>query len=85
MQILDFEQQLMDKMDANVAHASDDELFANGYLRGHISLAVAQCEAEGLDDLEQLKSRINASLKQAEQELTPQDRVVVAHFWQQLQ
>ncbi len=27
-----------------VDHASDDELFASGYLRGHLTLAVAELE-----------------------------------------
>lgn len=45
--ILELEEALLESIDATVATASDDELFAGGYLRGHISLAAADCELEG--------------------------------------
>ena len=47
MTIHDFEHKLLGLIDAMVATASEDELFAGGYLRGHISLAVARAELEG--------------------------------------
>ena len=42
MTIHDFEHKLLGLIDSMVATATDDELFAGGYLRGHISLAVAR-------------------------------------------
>ena len=47
MNIFEFEQQLLAQIDALVTNGSEDELFASGYLRGHISLAVANCEMHG--------------------------------------
>ncbi|MDI5349476.1 YfcL family protein, partial [Salmonella enterica subsp. enterica serovar Kentucky] len=32
-------------IDDMVEHASDDELFASGYLRGHLTLAIAELES----------------------------------------
>ena len=83
--ITEFEEKLLDKIDAAVETASDDELFAGGYLRGHISLSAAACEAEGEDGAEALKTRIAQSLEDARNELSPADRVVVAQLWQKLQ
>ncbi|MDN6652128.1 MAG: YfcL family protein, partial [Enterobacterales bacterium] len=45
--IADFETRILALIDDMVEHASDDELFAGGYLRGHLTLAVAELEAEG--------------------------------------
>ena len=39
--IIEFEEKLLEVIDARIENASDDELFAGGYLRGHISLSVA--------------------------------------------
>ncbi len=39
--IADFEARILAQIDEMVEHASDDELFAGGYLRGHLTLAVA--------------------------------------------
>ena len=35
--IIEFEEILLELIDTRIATASDDELFAGGYLRGHIS------------------------------------------------
>ncbi|WED23303.1 YfcL family protein [Vibrio sp. JC009] len=82
--ILDFEEKLLELIDSSVESASEDELFAGGYLRGHISLSAAACESEGIDDLETFKARIEASIEEAKSELSPADRVVVNDMWQQL-
>ncbi|NMV42294.1 YfcL family protein, partial [Vibrio parahaemolyticus] len=37
--IIEFEEKLLELIDARIETASDDELFAGGYLRGHISLS----------------------------------------------
>ena len=83
--ITEFEEKLLDKIDAAVETASDDELFAGGYLRGHISLSAAACEAEGVDDVDALKKRIAQSLEDARSELSPSDRTVVSELWEKLQ
>jgi elongation factor P hydroxylase len=45
--IAEFESRILALIDDMVDHASDDELFASGYLRGHLTLAVAELEGEG--------------------------------------
>ena len=45
--IAEFESRILALIDDMVEHASDDELFASGYLRGHLTLAVAELEAGG--------------------------------------
>ncbi|NMR77891.1 YfcL family protein [Vibrio alginolyticus] len=83
--IIEFEEKLLELIDARIENASDDELFAGGYLRGHISLSAASCEEGGINDVEELKSRIANSLEEARAELTPADRVIVSDLWQELQ
>ncbi|MDC0611027.1 YfcL family protein [Vibrio sp.] len=83
--IIEYEEKLLELIDARIESASDDELFAGGYLRGHISLSAAACEDEGINDIDILNQRIEASLNDARSELTPADRVVVAELWQELQ
>ncbi|MFB9134876.1 YfcL family protein [Vibrio sp. AK197] len=82
--IIEFEEQLLELIDQRIASASDDELFAGGYLRGHISLSAAACEEAGETDIQVLKSRIEASLDEARSELSPADRTIVNDLWQQL-
>ncbi|MGY5822654.1 YfcL family protein [Vibrio chemaguriensis] len=83
--IIEFEEKLLELIDARIETASDDELFAGGYLRGHISLSAASCEEEGISDITELKSRIESSLEDARTELSPADRVIVGDLWQELQ
>lgn len=74
--------------DALVPVASDDELFASGYLRGHFDLAVGtlQVAAEPFSKVEVI-AQVNTSLAQAiaNGELTEQDQQHVAAIWQRLQ
>ncbi|UUM29826.1 YfcL family protein [Vibrio japonicus] len=79
--IIEFEEKLLELIDARISTASDDELFAGGYLRGHISLSAASCEEEGLNDIDELKTRIQSSLDQARSELSPADRTIVNDLW----
>ncbi|CAH6783757.1 PF08891 family protein YfcL [Vibrio chagasii] len=83
--IIEFEEKLLEVIDARIENASDDELFAGGYLRGHISLSVASCEEEGIEDLAEVKARIEKSLDDARSELTPADRTIVNDLWVELQ
>ncbi|WP_159653573.1 YfcL family protein [Vibrio atypicus] len=82
--IIEFEEKLIELIDVRISSASDDELFAGGYLRGHISLSAAACEEEGINDVDVLKQRIEASLEAARSELTPADRTIVNDLWQEL-
>ena len=79
MTIHDFEHKLLGLIDAMVATASEDELFAGGYLRGHISLAVARAELEGKTLVRDVKSYVLRSLNEAilQGELSEQDEVLV--------
>jgi hypothetical protein len=54
------------------------------YLRGHISLAAASCEDEGITELAELKTRFETSLDHARSELEPADRVIVQQLWERL-
>ncbi|MBV7298598.1 YfcL family protein [Enterovibrio paralichthyis] len=83
--IQDYEEKILDLIDAMVTTASDDELFASGYLRGHISLAAADCEQEGIDEVNALKQRVAQSLKDNANELNPADQVLVGNLWTSLQ
>ncbi len=82
--IIEFEEKILELIDARIQTATDDELFAGGYLRGHISLSAADCEEEGIDDLDVLKQRIEKSLDDNRSELTPADRVIVNDLWVEL-
>lgn len=82
--IIEFEEKLLDSIDARIESASDDELFAGGYLRGHISLSAATCEEQGINDLEQLKALIEQSLQEARSELSPADQAIVYALWREL-
>lgn len=82
--IIEFEEKLLELIDARIESASDDELFAGGYLRGHISLSAATCEEQGINDVEQLKALIQQSLDDARSELTPADRTIVNDLWLEL-
>ena len=83
--IIEFEEKLLEVIDARIENASDDELFAGGYLRGHISLSVAACEEEGIEDIAEVKVRLEKSLEDARAELTPADRTIVNDLWVELQ
>lgn len=81
-----FELRVLALIDEMVEHGSDDELFAGGYLRGHLTLAVADAEADGVSSLSELAQRVNASLDAAiaKGELSPPDQMLVRNLWQQL-
>lgn len=87
MTIHDFEHKLLGLIDAMVATASEDELFAGSYLRGHISLAVARAELEGKTLVRDVKSYVLRSLNEAilQGELSEQDEVLVQEMWKRLQ
>ena len=83
--IQQYEEKLLNLIDTMVETASDDELFAGGYLRGHISLSAANCEMNGISSIEAMNIAVETSLAEAQSELTPADQLVVKAMWEQLQ
>ncbi|MBU2428600.1 MAG: YfcL family protein [Gammaproteobacteria bacterium] len=74
--------------DQSVATASDDQLFAAGYLRGHIDLTVGTLQLQELPfTVDALQRQIEQSLQQAIDagELNAADQLLVFDIWQQLQ
>lgn len=84
--IADFETRILALIDDMVEHASDDELFAGGYLRGHLTLAVAELEAEGEHTSAALNDAVQHSLDKAIKagELSPPDQILVNNMWESL-
>ncbi len=65
--IAEFESRILALIDNMVDHASDDELFAGGYLRGHLTLAVAELEGEGEHSADAVHSRVSQSTGESHQ------------------
>lgn len=84
--IAEFESHILALIDEMVEHASDDELFASGYLRGHLTLAVAELELAETNDAQALYDQVSSSLEKAIQagELSPRDQVLVLGMWDTL-
>jgi hypothetical protein len=84
--IVEFESRILALIDDMVDHASDDELFAGGYLRGHLTLAVAEIEQTGEHTPEALQLQVTNSLQKAiaAGELSPRDQVLVVGMWDNL-
>ncbi|CAK6490815.1 hypothetical protein PANNVG_01045 [Pantoea sp. Nvir] len=84
--IAEFEARILALIDDMVDHASDDELFASGYLRGHLTLAVAEIEQSGEHTPEALQIQVANSLQNAiaAGELSPRDQVLVVGMWDNL-
>ncbi len=80
--------QMSDYFDNSVAHLSDDELFASGYLRGHVDLAVGQLQlTEQAFSANDIHAAVDASLAVAIQngELNHSDELLVQSIWQKIQ
>ncbi|MBT0726719.1 YfcL family protein [Rosenbergiella australiborealis] len=84
--ITDIEQHILDSIDKTVEHGSEDELFAGGYLRGHLTLAVAELEQIQDAEPQALKLQVEQSLSQAIKagELSPPDQTLVTQLWEDL-
>ncbi len=79
---------MADYFDQSVATASDDQLFAAGYLRGHIDLAVGTLQLQEQPfSVDTLQQQVMQSLQQAIEagELNEHDQTLVIDIWQQLQ
>ncbi len=84
--IAEFESRILALIDDMVDHASDDELFAGGYLRGHLTLAVAELEGEGEHTAQAINDKVASSLEKAISagELSPPDQILVQGMWNNL-
>ncbi|MEI2263668.1 MULTISPECIES: YfcL family protein [Erwiniaceae] len=82
----EFEARILALIDNMVESASDDELFASGYLRGHLTLAVAEIEQSGEHTPEALQIQVLNSLENAIHagELSPRDQALVLGMWDNL-
>ncbi|WES66973.1 YfcL family protein [Superficieibacter sp. HKU1] len=84
--IAEFESRILALIDDMVEHASDDELFASGYLRGHLTLAVADLENGDDHSPEAVYAQVTNSLQTAIHagELSPRDQSLVLGMWDTL-
>ncbi|MEB4674905.1 YfcL family protein [Enterobacteriaceae bacterium G50] len=84
--IAEFESRILALIDDMVEHASDDELFASGYLRGHLTLAVAELEEGDDRSADAVSHNVTRSLEKAIQagELSPRDQALVLGMWETL-
>lgn len=84
--MIETEAKILAIIDEMVDSASDDQLFAGGYIRGHLTQSVAELEKEGLSSPTDLKQRVEQSLQSAiaQKELSPPDQVLVLEMWQHL-
>ena len=86
-QTLDFISRCAVFFDGAVATACDDELFAQGYLRGHVDLAVGRLQLDEQPfSVEQIVQAVDASLHSAivGGELNDADAALVQQIWRQL-
>lgn len=84
--IAEFESRILALIDNMVDYASDDELFAGGYLRGHLTLAVAELEGEEAHTAQAVHEKVAQSLEKAISagELSPPDQILVQGMWDSL-
>ena len=84
--IAEFESRILALIDDMVEHASDDELFASGYLRGHLTLAVAELEGGDDHSAEAVYANVTSSLEKAigAGELSPRAQALVKEMWDNL-
>lgn len=84
--LAELEMRILTQIDNNVDDASQDELFAGGYLRGHLTLAIAELEAENENSIEALSDRVEQSIDKAIKagELSPPDQRLILNSWRKL-
>ena len=84
--IAEFESRILALIDGMVDHASDDELFASGYLRGHLTLAIAELESGDDHSAQAVHTTVSQSLEKAigAGELSPRDQALVTDMWENL-
>lgn len=84
--LAELETRILTQIDNNVDDASQDELFAGGYLRGHLTLAIAELETENKNNIDALSERVEASIDKAIKagELSPPDQRLILNTWRML-
>ncbi|EMH4162622.1 YfcL family protein [Pluralibacter gergoviae] len=84
--IAEFESRILALIDDMVEHGSDDELFAGGYLRGHLTISVADLEEGDDHSAQAVYEKVNQSLEKAISagELNPRDQALVLEMWNRL-
>ena len=84
--LAEFESHILASIDGMVEQGSDDELFAGGYLRGHLTLSISVLESGEDHSPEALHRQVSHSLEQAiaAGELSPRDQVLVLEMWDKL-
>ncbi len=85
--IQQYEEKLLTHIDHMVETASDDELFAGGYLRGHFDLAVGYAQVEELNlSIDELNNQVESSLVKAYRngELNEEDKELVVRLWDEV-
>ncbi|AXR00578.1 YfcL family protein [Pseudoalteromonas piscicida] len=88
MSLVEYVEKAQQFFDELVDKASDDELFAGGYLRGHFDLAVGYAQVEEADlSIEELNAKVESSLVKAYRngELNDDDKAHVVSIWEQVQ
>ncbi|ASD69063.1 YfcL family protein [Pseudoalteromonas piscicida] len=88
MSLVEYVEKAQQFFDELVDRASDDELFAGGYLRGHFDLAVGYAQVEEADlSIEELNAKVESSLVKAYRngELNDDDKAHVVSIWEQVQ
>ncbi|MCG9714101.1 YfcL family protein [Shewanella insulae] len=79
-----YEQALDEWIATKVADGDDDQLFASGYLQGHVAVVLSELELETLQDSEALEAKMQACLETAKSELEPADLALVVDAWSEL-
>ena len=88
MSMNEYIEQAQQFFDDLVDRASDDELFAGGYLRGHFDLAVGYAQVEQAElSIAELNQHVEESLVKAYRngELNEEDKALVVSIWEQVQ
>ncbi|ATD10016.1 MULTISPECIES: YfcL family protein [Pseudoalteromonas] len=88
MSLVEYVEKAQQFFDELVDRASDDELFAGGYLRGHFDLAVGYAQVEEADlSIDELNAKVESSLVKAYRngELNDDDKAHVVSIWEQVQ
>ncbi len=79
-----YESKIQHWLESQVESASDDQLFAAGYLQGHVAVVLSELESQTDQSLTQLDSLMNQALRNAAQELQQHDQTLVNRAWQSL-
>jgi hypothetical protein len=76
-----YENLLFQWIEEAIAHGTDDDLFATGYLQGHLSVVFSELEQENNTSLSLLEQKMSLCLNAARSELAPRDFTIVQDSW----